>query len=273
MGMGLKRVDVQLNTGTLLESMVNEARLVVFNAVEAAAKSNSATKGNEHNRVNPSSQLSSGFSSFKLSAPSTKGSSGGLPPPSPQGGKHQPSHRALKAQSSSLRLGSVLSSSTSTFQKTRSVQFNSSDLKPKSNMIPTPKRQKLATAARLTSIKSFGRPHGGDFGAEGGPKNATFGDFGGGSQRFWGRDGKLASKPKPMLPSETTDMMTSQTRRNANASFDIQKPPIHLSSGSDVRMGLGGKKKPPAENQVPPSIPRTATALEAMYIKKFGGKF
>mmetsp|Transcript_9540 Transcript_9540/g.28463 ORF Transcript_9540/g.28463 Transcript_9540/m.28463 type:complete len:541 (-) Transcript_9540:255-1877(-) len=290
MGMGLTRIDVQLNTGTLLESMVKEARMVVFNAVAKATSANSSqptgsdlAKSSDHHRMNASSQLSSGFSSaLKLSTSSPKGSKSELPLSTPTEGKHQPAHRALKAQSSLLRLGSVLSTSSSTIQKTRSVQFSNSELKPKANVIQTPKRQKLATTARLTSFKSFGRPHAGDFGSEGAPNNATFGDFGG-SQKFWGRDGKLASKPKPMLPSETTDMMTSQTRRNANATFDVQKPPIHLSRGSDLRMGLSRKKEPQIKtmnphidqtfHQVPTVIPRTATALEGWYLeKKLGGK-
>lgn len=251
------------------------------------SSNNDSSKGSDHTKASntASSQLSSGFiSALKLSSSSAKSPTGpgGLPPPAPKEGPHQPAHRALKAKSSSLRLGSVLSSSTSQMQKTRSVQFNTADLKMKLPGSSSPKRQKLATTARLTSFKSFGRPHAGDFGAEGGPKNATFGNFGG-SQGFWGRDGKLASKPRPMLPSETTDMLTSQTRRNANATFDVQKPPIHLTRASDLGINVTRKKKPPFGagvrtqqanerfGHVPESIPRTATALEGWYIKKLGG--
>ena len=277
LGMGLKSVDVRLDTGILLESMVKEARIVVFNAVKKATSSSGSQpmdsdllKSSEQSRTNIPSQLSSGFdSALKLSASSAKISRSGLQSSGFKEGQHKPAHRALKAQSSSLRLGSVLA--TSTIQKTRSVQFNSSDLKAKSNTIPTSKRQKVTTSSRLTSFKSFGRPHAGDFGSEGGPKNATFGDFGS-SQKFWGRDGKLASKPKPMLPSETTDMITSQTRKNANATFDFKKPPIHLSQGADLGMRISRKKKTETiNNDVPNSIPRTATALENWLIAQTKG--
>merc|ERR1711935_282411 len=119
-------------------------------------------------------------------------------------------------------------------QKTRSVQFGTLDLKAKGVGGPNavPKRQKLLTTAKLTSFKSFGRPHAGDFGSDGGPKNATFANFGG-TGACWGRDGKLASKPSPMLPTETADMLTSnEARRNMNATFEVKKPPIHLSNRS-----------------------------------------
>lgn len=290
-GMGLKRIDIQLNTRTLLEFMVKEARMAVFNAVSTATSvtSNSLPTGNDllkgseqHNshRAKMSSRLSPGFSSaLKQSTSSTKFPNGGLPPPSPtKEGKyqhHSGPNCAFKSKSSSLRIGNVLSTSTSTLPKTRSVQFNTSDLKPKTGVTVAPKRLRVATTNTLTSYKSFGRPHAGDFGSEGAPKNATFGDFGG-SQNFWGRDGKLASKPRPMLPSETTDMMTSQTRKNANATFDVPKPSIHLSRGTEFGMRLSGKNKPPSNaafDQPLQPINRTATALEALYIeKKLGGK-
>jgi len=286
-GMGLKTVDIRLDTGTLLESMVKEARMVVFNAVaKATSTSNSMSidsdlKISDPSRLNAPSQLSGFSSALKLASSSGKAASGG------GGGQqsvtneevHRPSHRNLKATSSSLRLISVLSTaapissttdkhalSIDKMKKSRSVQFDGHvDLKAKPAAISSPKRQKMATTARLTSFKSFGRPHAGDFGS--GPKNATFGDFGG-SQKFWGRDGKLASHPKPMLPSETTDMMTSQTRKNANATFDFQKPSIHLSRGTDLGISRKKNESSATLNQVPNSIPRTATALEGWLIEK-----
>lgn len=286
-GMGLKTVDIRLDTGTLLESMVKEARMVVFNAVaKATSTSNSMSidsdlKISDPSRLNAPSQLSGFSSALKLASSSGKAASGG------GGGQqsvtneevHRPSHRNLKAKSSSLRLISVLSTaapissttdkhalSIDKMKKSRSVQFDGHvDLKAKPAAISSPKRQKMATTARLTSFKSFGRPHAGDFGS--GPKNATFGDFGG-SQKFWGRDGKLASHPKPMLPSETTDMMTSQTRKNANATFDFQKPSIHLSRGTDLGISRKKNESSATLNQVPNSIPRTATALEGWLIEK-----
>jgi len=290
-GMGLKTVDIRLDTGTLLESMVKEARMVVFNAVaKATSTSNSMSidsdlKISDPTRLNAPSQLSEFSSALKLSASSSgkaaSGGGGGQQSATNEG-VHRPSHRNLKAKSSSLKLGNVLSTaapissttdqhalSIDKMKKSRSVQFDGHvDLKAKPAAIPTPKRLKMASTARLTSFKSFGRPHAGDFGS--GPKNATFGDFGG-SQNFWGRDGKLASHPKPMLPSETTDMMTSQTRKNANATFDYQKPSIHLSRGTDLGISRKKKESSATLNQVPNSIPRTATALEGWLIEKTSG--
>jgi hypothetical protein len=155
-------------------------------------------------------------------------------------------------------------------KKTRSVQWDSkfeyhaSKNKPPTGLSSPSKRQKMVTTARLTSFKSFGRPHAGDFGS--GPKNATFGNFGRGP--IWGRDGKLANKPTPMLPSETTDILTSQVRRTANATFDtFQKPPIHLSSGMDLGIGKrAGMAKDSNSNRLAQiktnAMPRTATTLE-----------
>jgi len=270
MGMGLTSVDIGLKTEVLLESMVKEARMVVFNAVAKATSGSKvdikSLKNNGGMKANAPSPLTRGLSSgLKLSSSSARISSSGLMLAAQKKGMHQPSHRSLKAHSSSLRLEKVLS--TATIQKTRSVQFNNLDLRAKAAI--DPKRQRLATATRLTSFKSFGRPHAGDFDSGGGPKNATFANFGG-SQKFWGRDGKLASKPMPMLPSDTIDSMTSQIRRNANATFETQRPPIHLS-----RSGLGIPRNNRQQrytgdllNSAPSSIPRTATTAEIMLLQK-----
>jgi hypothetical protein len=277
-GPGLVKVDIRLDTGALLDSMVQQARMVVFKAVaKATAATDSlqldATSGDA--RLNPSPL--SGFSSaLNLSSNTSMSGVGGGHSGTLEPGPHEPAHRLQKAKSSALKLGSVLSvaappanASFDMSKKTRSVQwdarmeFNKSKLAP----IPSPKRQKMGiTTARLTSFKSFGRPHAGDFGS--GPKNATFGDFG--RKPIWGRDGKLANHPSPMLPTETTDILTSQTRRTANATFDFQKPSIHLSSGRNL--GITTKKQQAANMQrVPSSIPRTATALEGWLIEKTGG--
>jgi len=304
-GMGLKTVDIKLDTGALLESMVKEARMVVFNAVaKATAASNAMSIDSDSNMSDPRmlnapSQLSGFGSSLKLSAATSlgKAASGGS---QQQGvvneGLHQPSHRNLKAKSSALRLGSLLSTPTqpvssidphalsiAKIKKSRSVQFHArvDTSKARSPAIQLPKRQKtavghkMATTARLTSFKSFGRPHAGDFGSGNGPKNenATFGNFGGGGGGVWGRDGTLASRPSPMMPAETTDILTSQTRKTANATFSFEKPSIHLSRGTDFGLGLSRKKKASSAtlNQVPSSIPRTATACENWLIEKTSG--
>lgn len=256
----------------MLDSMVQQARMVVFKAVAKATSANESvqldSKGDPRRKVDRGQappSLSGFSSSLKLSP--------GVPE-----GPHQPAHRLQKARSSALRLNSVLQGDSgkhngnSSFDKTRksrSIQWDHRmDLpKVKSPAIPSPKRQRVVhTTARLTSFKSFGRPHAGDFGS--GPRNASFGDFGRGP--IWGRDGKLANHPSPMRPADdqTQDILTSTTKTSKNATFDFQKPPIHLSSGLDLGTG---KKSQASMNRVPSSIPRTATALEGWLMKKTGG--
>lgn len=285
-GTGLRNVDIRLDTGTLLESMVKEARMVVFNAVAKATSAPNPMSADldlkiqDPSKVNAPSQLSGFSNALKLST-ATSSAQGGTIGSQQRAvvneGLHQPSHRNLKAKSSSLRLSSVLSTAPAStsdlsllsidkMKKSRSVQFHGGVDLNKSKSAR--KRQKVVTTARLTSFKSFGRPHAGDFGSGPTNGNATFGDFGG-SQKFWGRDGRLGtSRPQPLLPSETTDMLTSQTRKTANATFDFKKPPIHLSHGTNL--GISRKKKGSSAtiNEVPKSIPRTATALEGWLIEK-----
>jgi hypothetical protein len=276
-GLGLIRVDIRLDTGAMLDSMVQQARMVVFKAV---AKATSATesmqleaKGDPSPKQTPDlgpapSATLSGFSS-------ALNISSGAPE-----GTHQPAHRLQKARSSALKLNSVLqgepgkqngNSALDKTRKSRSIQWDHRmDVpKVKTSAIPSPKRQRVAhSTARLTSFKSFGRPHAGDFGS--GPRNATFGDFG--RKPIWGRSGKLANHPSPMQPSDdqNQDLLTSNTKTSKNATFDFQRPNIHLSSGLD----LGTGKKARADiNRVPSSIPRTATALEGWLIEKTGGNF
>lgn len=251
MGLGITTVDIGLDTANLLESMVYHSRMVVFHAVSKATDSETPKKGEGMKGKAPSPLAQARIaSSLKL--------------PGVREGQHQPAHRTMKAHNSSLKLNKVLSSqvlSPSTMQKTRSVQFGTLDLKAKGeDPNAEPKRQKLQTTNKLTSFKSFGRPHAGDFGSDGGPKNATFANFGG-SKQYWGRDGKLSSRPRPQLPSETTDMMTSQLRRNANATFDTAKPPIHLSRST----GLSLPKKKPSQSSS--SMHRTATAAEGWLLE------
>jgi len=285
-GTGLRNVDIRLDTGTLLESMVKEARMVVFNAVAKATSAPNPMSADldlkiqDPSKVNAPSQLSGFTNALKLSTATSSvqgGTIGSQQRAVVNEGLHQPSHRNLKAKSSSLRLSSVLSTAPAStsdlsllsidkMKKSRSVQFHGGVDLNKSKSAR--KRQKVVTTARLTSFKSFGRPHAGDFGSGPTNGNATFGDFGG-SQKFWGRDGRLGtSRPQPLLPSETTDMLTSQTRKTANATFDFKKPPIHLSHGTNL--GISRKKKGSSAtiNEVPKSIPRTATALEGWLIEK-----
>jgi hypothetical protein len=251
--------------------MVQQARMVVFKAV---AKATAAAEGigdsGEIVQMQPqptvdappqTTAVLSNFSTALSLSPEAQLSQ--VPP-----GTHEPAHRLQKARSSALRLNSVLQGDPGKGngpgldknRKSRSVQWDHQVGVPKmkNKVIPTPKRQRNAqTSARLASFKSFGRPHAGDFGS--GPRNATFGDFG--RKPIWGRDGKLANHPTPMLSSEHRDedlYADASTTNNRNATFDFQRPPIHLSSGLD----LGSGKNKNTLNQVPSSIPRTATALE-----------
>jgi hypothetical protein len=250
--------------------------MVVFKAVAQATSASDALANDPSKGMDPkltSSQLSGFSSALNLSSGSGAGSD--VAP-----GPHEPAHRLQKAKTSALKLGSVLSTAppptggNAAFdlsKKNRSVQWDSRMEFSKSRAsVPSPKRQKMATTARLTSFKSFGRPHAGDFGS--GPKNATFGDFG--RKPIWGRDGRMANKPSPMMPAETSDILTSQTRRTANATFDFQKPPIHLSSAA-ATLGLAPSKKPgSASGMSRTAMPRTATAHEALLMEKFGaGQF
>jgi hypothetical protein len=284
-GPGLTNADIRLDTGALLDSMVQQARMVVFKAVATATSASegmhmdTSRAGSSFDQNLPSAQLS-GFSSA-LNLSTGMASHGtqtlGL---SVAGGPHKPAHRLQKAKSSALKLGSVLgtappsagNASFDKFKKTRSVQWDARmDLsKSKNNHTPSPKRQKMATTAKLTSFKSFGRPHAGDFGS--GPKNATFGDFG--RKPIWGRDGRMANKPSPMMPTETSDMLTSQVRQTANATFDFQKPSkpsIHLSSVAGLGITAKNAATAGGSGRVPGTMPRTATAHEALLIKKFEG--
>jgi hypothetical protein len=261
--------------------------MVVFKAVsKATSATDSATdaipgaadpKGDPRIKLDAGSATSSTLSGFSSALNLSSGPSS-VPP-----GQHQPAHRLQKARSSALRLNSVLQGEASKgagtgtapldkSRKTRSIQWDHPmDLpKMKSPSIPFPKRQRVAqTSARLASFKSFGRPHAGDFGS--GPRNATFGDFG--RKPIWGRDGKLANHPTPMQSSDDNDedlLSPAETKNNKNATFDFQRPSIHLSSGLD----LGSSKDRNSINRVPSSIPRTATALEGWLMKSTntGGK-
>ena len=255
----------------MLDSMVQQARMVVFKAVAKATSASEAMqldgKGESRQKMDLGVAASASLSGFS----SALNISSSVPE-----GPHQPAHRLQKARSSALKLNSVLQgdgkqngSALDKNRKSRSIQWDHRvDVpKVKSPAIPSPKRQRVAqTTARLTSFKSFGRPHAGDFGS--GPRNATFGDFG--RKPIWGRDGKLANHPTPMQPSDgqPQDLLSTKTRKNAT--FDFQRPNIHLSSGLD----LGSNRKTRANmNKVPSSIPRTATALEGWLMEKTGGKF
>jgi hypothetical protein len=283
--LGLAKIDIRLDTGALLDSMVQQARMVVFKAVAKATAATESVprdmKSDLDKKIDiratplPSTTLSGFSSSLNLSSPSGSSPSSGV-----EHGTHQPNHRLQKARSSALRLNSVLqggagksgASPLDKTRKSRSIQWDHPmDLpKMKSPALPTPKRQRVAqTSARLASFKSFGRPHAGDFGS--GPRNATFGDFG--RKPVWGRHGKLANHPSPMQNTDhqPDDLLNPGASSSKNATFDFQRPSIHLSSG--LSLGATSKQRN-SLNKVPSSIPRTATALEGWLLNNAnaGGK-
>ena len=127
-------------------------------------------------------------------------------------------------------------------------------LKPGNALAPQPKKSRRAqTAAKLKSFKSFGRPHAGDFGS--GPRNATFGEFS--RAQMWGRDGRMAHHPVPMQKGSAFTMEEPQPK--GNAKFLVP---------SSVRLQSSFQSTTSA---VSSSLPRTATVLENILLKKASG--
>lgn len=273
-------VDIALDTGVLLDSMVQQARMVVFKAV-AKATSSGQLPSLDGDMDPPGAKLSGGKSEV---TPTLSGFSSALnlsshkpPNASDKNIPHALMHQ--KSRASALKLNSVLQGSAASKQgsgnatfskgkKTKSVQWdrNAVTPKPKTATNPSPKRQRLSnTEAKLRSFKSFGRAHAGDFGS--GPRNATFGDFG--RKPIWGRNGRLANAPTPVQQDyeHSQDLMsTAEAKSRKNATFDLQRPPIHLSSGID----LGSLRKNKTQNNRSAGsapIPRTATAHENWLVK------
>jgi hypothetical protein len=67
------------------------------------------------------------------------------------------------------------------------------------------------------------------------------------------------------------DLLNPGASSSKNATFDFQRPSIHLSSG--LSLGATSKQRN-SLNKVPSSIPRTATALEGWLLNNAnaGGK-
>eukprot|EP00542_Grammatophora_oceanica_P020579 CAMPEP_0194048794 /NCGR_PEP_ID=MMETSP0009_2-20130614/28566_1 /TAXON_ID=210454 /ORGANISM="Grammatophora oceanica, Strain CCMP 410" /LENGTH=575 /DNA_ID=CAMNT_0038694779 /DNA_START=79 /DNA_END=1806 /DNA_ORIENTATION=- len=298
---GLVKVDVRLDTGAFLESMVEQARLVVFKVVARATKvevDRKKTGGASTSNEAPASSLSGFGSSLNLSSTN-------LTSDSP---------RLKKARASALRLNSILQSNAamknssgngssnrldvqgtplSKTRKMRSVQWEHPLALPSKDAsnFPDPKRQRvLQSTSRLRSYKSFGRPHGG--GSESsGPKNATFGDFGRTGGPTWDRHGRLLNHPKPGgggvgLSSRMSSLETGTGEESSrNAIFDlpgsgggaVKKPRMasasalagasllgHTRAGSVRSLSRGSS----FSRGVPSTIPRTATALESWLMNK-----
>ncbi len=226
---GLIRVDIRLDTNSLFESMVEQARLVVFKAVARATSVNtdSLVKPSQPAPTN-AGNLSSFNSALNLS---------------PDAVAQSP--KLQKAQSSALRLNSVLHGksaangslgiATSKVRKARSVQWDHGfEVNRPSVVEPAGKRPKVVQShVRLRSFRSFGRPHGGDGGRE--AKNATFGDFGRAPNGpIWGRDGKMIYHPTAGggLPESRLSNLAvesdSAQQSNRNATFDLNAPPRRM---------------------------------------------
>lgn len=266
----------------MLDSMVQQARMVVFKAVAKATSSGQLPSLDGD--VDPTTvKLPGGKGEV---APTLSGFSSALnlsshKPPNLHEKSIPRSLMQQKSRASALKLNSVLQGSSASKQgsgnatfsrgrQTKSVQWDHNAVmtkaKPATN--PSPKRQRLSnTEAKLRSFKSFGRAHAGDFGS--GPRNATFGDFG--RKPIWGRNGRMANAPTPMQPNyeHSQDLMSTAPRSQKNETFDLQRPPIHLSS--DIQFGSLHKNKTKTNTTGSAAIPRTATAHENWLVKNTFG--
>ena len=297
---------MNIDTNALLDSMVEQARLLVFKAVARAtgnATGEPEVKKETPDRNNPRRGMSGFSSALNLSADAVSASP-----------------RLQKARSSALRLNSILEgkSDTSTpgrlptrnatmttplskTRKTRSVQWAAPFEKPSRDVVtnfPDAKRQRsVQTSARLRSMKSFGRPHGGSSGGPN-PNNATFNDFGGRSGAYWGRDGKLKNHPTPGGGgggSSVFDDPSGLDEKRQNATFEFGpngrlgaagatkratrlSPALSSSLNFQRRMPAGGMSSSSSSSGttsgggVPRSLPRTATALESWLVNKSQGR-
>ena len=262
----LAKVDIQLDAGTMLSSMVDQARIAVFKTVAKVTTGVVNPGAPKPTKPAPApkasiSQLPGGFSSsLRLSASSATGSPA-----------------LAKARSSALRLNSVLqggaggkTESPSGIRKQRSVQFDMPMPSTSKGMEPSSsKKPRVAqTANRLKSFKSFGRPHAED--SSGGPRNATFGNFG--RQQIWGRDGKLANHPMPVnsLEKQRIEQMGEKVTGSVNATFGTPSAPASARLHSGLGLSRGGNNSNNM-TRLPSSLPRTATALESWLMNAAGG--
>ena len=264
---------MRLDTGVLLESMIEQARLAVFKAVARATSVAPA-----HIPAVPARSFLQPTSSLAGVGASLLNTSSGdsLSSMDSSSGDSIGQAQMLKARSSALRLSNVLrgktdetdsqtsSSPLSKTRKNRSVRWDHPMQTPSrdSSNFPSAKRQRMVQSqARLRSTKSFGRPHA-DHGS--GPRNATFGDFGSSHHSTWGKDGKLKNHPKPggggMTRLSAFHTNNSQPE-SQNARFDFQgRPKVSRDSALSV-LGMVGAAEQQSQS-ASPTLPRTATALE-----------
>jgi hypothetical protein len=247
--------------------------------------------GDHHHNEKP---LAAGAGSLQLSAPNQVAAAANLSGFRSAMTLSSP-EELQKARSSALRLNSVLhgtkipsssydndSSSGGTslgMRKVRSVRWNTPgqipSLAPGSALAPSPnkKARRIHTAAKLKSFKSFGRPHGGDFGS--GPRNATFGEFGGSMmQNCWGRDGKMSHHPMPMQSlafASQQQLGEAPVVAERNATFDLRQGGSSSVGGYNIHLSYsnygGGGNNSNNGSPTSSSMPRTATVLESLLLK------
>ena len=298
---GLKHIILHVDARVLLKSMVDQARIVVLKAVATATNTSvndlpNLTGKREEENVKPAPATTEVLGSFRSALML------------PRSGNDQ---RLQKARASALRLNRVLHGkqpkkappSLGT-RKARSaaIKWDNPGPTPRLNstLAPTPNRKRSEAAALLTSYKSFGRPHAGDFGS--GPRNATFNDYGGRvSTGQWGRDGRLAAHPTPFMEAAvhptTGDLKGGSMDRNAT--FDSQalsslrnnllaSVPFGSTSSSAASVAAGaallwaGRTESSSPSQLPlggqafrhsPSattLTRSATVLEKSLMENIG---
>jgi len=268
----LSSAVIQLDTGALLNSMVDQARMAVFKTVAnvtTGISNTAAPKPAAAKAATGMSQLPGGFnSSLRLSKDAAT-----------------QSPALAKARSSALRLNTVLQTGGKTehptgVRKNRSVQFDiamplaSKGMEPSLSKKPRVGADEgAATANRLKSFKSFGRPHAED--SSGGPRNATFANYG--RQQIWGRDGKLANHPMPVnsLEKQRLEQMGEKVTGSVNATFGA--PSVSASARLHSASGLGLSRDVNNSNnsgagvtRLPSNLPRTATALESWLMNATG---
>lgn len=319
---GIKLVEIVLDGNALLTSMVERTRLLVIKAVASATKTQvpSTTSNSVLSSSVPTAPPTAGGAASEEKASPNPAAAGATAPNQVATAANLSGFRTAltlsspglqKARTSALRLNSVLhgssnkdktsSSSLSSeedsnnnsgsslgMRKVRSVRWNTPGQIPSlatgSALAPAPKKSRRAqTAAKLKSFKSFGRPHGGDFGS--GPRNATFGEYGG-RVAVWGRDGKMAHHPMPMQQAATQqqvlfdapptaernatfDLMGGAARRSSRGSTGGANHHLDLSSSTTMLDGSsrGGGSTSSNITGSPPSMPRTATVLESLLLK------
>lgn len=266
---GLISLAINLDSGKFLSALVEQVRILVLKAVATATKTavplptEDGSRNGQQQQAATLPQVDSsqrGLSTFRSMLNLT---------PKAEAAEKNPS--LSKARKSALRLNNVLhgdkdkdpSTSPLGLRKNRSVHWDSPgklpSLQPGNALAPQPKKSRRAqTAAKLKSFKSFGRPHAGDFGS--GPRNATFGEFS--RAQMWGRDGRMAHHPVPMQKA-TAGLMAEDPQPTGNAKFQVP---------SSVRLQTSVTSTTAPSAGVSSSLPRTATVLENILLKKASGK-